>query len=230
MTKEGILLQGLVSTWTRDIILEYQTNFPNAKILLSTWTDQNIEDITCEIIQIDAPEFTKPHFSTINHQIIGTREGLKKLDCDIILKSKSDMFVHNEKIFQLFIESCDPQKTMIPNEGFDISDQPYYVNDNCQVARKNILEDFWYKMPLYDGNYPTSNEQYLAKNYIENIKNDKDDWSVTQKKYFCQKRFDEDFQCEFEKFIFGDEHQKVRRNLRNLGKELSSEQYIELID
>ena len=58
MTKEGILLQGLVSTWTRDIILEYQTNFPNAKILLSTWTDQNIEDITCEIIQTDAPEFT----------------------------------------------------------------------------------------------------------------------------------------------------------------------------
>ena len=73
MTKEGILLQGLVSTWTRDIILEYQTNFPNAKILLSTWTDQNIEDITCEIIQTDAPEFTKPHFSTINHQIIGWR-------------------------------------------------------------------------------------------------------------------------------------------------------------
>ena len=186
MTKEGILLQGLVSTWTRDIILEYQTNYPNAKILLSTWTDQNIEDITCEIIQTDAPEFTKPHFSTINHQIIGTREGLKKLDCDIILKSKSDMFVHNEKIFQLFIESCDPQKIMIPNEGFDISDQPYYVNDNCQVARKNILEDFWYKMPLYNGNYPTSNEQYLAKNYIENIKNDKDDWSVLKKNIFVR--------------------------------------------
>ena len=38
------------------------------------------------------------------------------------------------------------------------------------------------------------------------------------------------FNANFEKFVLGDEHQKVRRNLRNLGKELSSDQYIELID
>jgi|TARA_B100001559_G_C16464834_1_gene605992 hypothetical protein len=230
MNTEGILLQGLVTSWTHDIILEYQSNFPNAKILLSTWTDQNVDDIPCDVVKTKAPEFTKPHSSTINHQIIGTREGLKKLNCDIILKSKSDMFIHNENIFQLYFDTCDHEKIMIPNEGFDISDQPYYINDNCQVAKKNILNDFWNKMPLYDGSFPTSNEQYLTKNYIVNIRNDDDDWSITQKKYFCQKRFDEDFQCEFEKFVIGRDHQKARRNLRNLGKELSYEKYIEMID
>ena len=41
MIKEGILIQGLVSKWTGDIIHEYQKNFPDAKIVFSTWLDQN---------------------------------------------------------------------------------------------------------------------------------------------------------------------------------------------
>ena len=55
MNTEGILLQGLVTSWTHDIILEYQSNFPNAKILLSTWTDQNVDDIPCDVVKTKAP-------------------------------------------------------------------------------------------------------------------------------------------------------------------------------
>ena len=87
MTKEGILLQGIVTKWTKDIIIEYQKNLPNADIILSTWVDQNVQDLPCKVIQSDLPKTTAPHSSTINHQIIGAREGLKKLSCDIILKS-----------------------------------------------------------------------------------------------------------------------------------------------
>ena len=230
MTKQGILIQGLVSKWTGDIIHEYQKNFPDAKIVFSTWLDQNVKDLSCEIIQTELPSTTAPHPSTINHQIIGAREGLKKLNCDVTLKSKSDLFIHNDKIFELFHESCAPDKIMIPTEGFDLSNEPYYVSDICQVGKTLILKDFWNQMPLYDGSYPTSNEQYLARNYILNIKKDTSDWSITQKKYFCQKGFDEDFQAEFEKFIFEDSYQKSRKNLRDSNKELTYEQYIELID
>ena len=230
MTKQGILIQGLVSKWTGDIIHEYQKNFPDAKIVFSTWLDQNVKDLSCEIIQTELPSTTAPHPSTINHQIIGAREGLKKLNCDVTLKSKSDLFIHNDKIFELFHESCAPDKIMIPTEGFDLSNEPYYVSDICQVGKTLTLKDFWNQMPLYDGSYPTSNEQYLARNYILNIKKDTSDWSITQKKYFCQKGFDEDFQAEFEKFIFEDSYQKSRKKLRDSNKELTYEQYIELID
>ena len=230
MTKEGILIQGLVSKWTGDIIHEYQKNFPDAKIVFSTWLDQNVKDLLCEIVQTELPSTTAPHPSTINHQIIGAREGLKKLNCDVTLKSKSDLFIHNDKIFELFHESCAPDKIMIPTEGFDLSNEPYYVSDICQVGKTLTLKDFWNQMPLYDGSYPTSNEQYLARNYILNIKKDTSDWSITQKKYFCQKGFDEDFQAEFEKFIFEDSYQKSRKKLRDSNKELTYEQYIELID
>jgi len=230
MTEQGILLQGLVSKWTQDIIIEYQQNFPDAKIIFSTWIGQNVKNLSCDIVETEMPNPTSPHSSTINHQIIGAREGLKKLNCDVILKSKSDLFIHNDKIFELFNESCSPEKIMIPTEGFDLSNQPYYVSDICQIGKSKILKDFWNQMPLYDGSYSTSNEQYLSKNYILNIKNDDSDWSITQKKYFCQKGFDEDFQAEFEKFIFEESYQKSRKKLRDKNKDMSYEQYIELID
>ncbi len=230
MTKEGILLQGLVTKWTRDIIIEYQKNFPDAEIVLSTWVDQNVQDLPCKIVQSNLPKITSPHPSTINHQIIGAREGLKELNCDVILKTKSDLFIHNEKIFELFQKTCSSEKIMIPTEGFDLSNHPYYVSDICQVGTTQVLNNFWNNMPLYDGSYPTSNEQYLAQNYILKIQNDDSDWSITQKKYFCQKGFDEDFQAEFEKFIFENSYQKSRKKLRDSNKELSYEQYIELLD
>ena len=230
MTKEGILLQGIVTKWTKDIIIEYQKSFPDAEIVLSTWVDQNVQDLPCKVVQSDLPKTTAPHSSTINHQIIGAREGLKGLNCDVVLKSKSDLFIHNEKIFELFEKTCSQEKIMIPTEGFDLSNHAYYVSDICQVAKTQVLNNFWNKMPLYDGSYPTSNEQYLAKNYILKIQDDDSDWSITQKKYFCQKGFDEDFQAEFEKFIFENSYQKSRKKLRDSNKELSYEQYIELID
>ena len=48
--KKGILLQGSISEWTKDIVNEYQKNFSDAAILLSTWNGEIIDDISCEII------------------------------------------------------------------------------------------------------------------------------------------------------------------------------------
>ena len=41
----GILLQGIVNDWTKKIIDEYEQNFPDAHILLSTWNTENTKDI-----------------------------------------------------------------------------------------------------------------------------------------------------------------------------------------
>ena len=75
-----ILMQGGVSKWTSEIVNEYLIRFPDARILLSTWTTENVDKINCEIIQLEQPKIPKPHESTVNHQIIGASEGLKKID------------------------------------------------------------------------------------------------------------------------------------------------------
>ena len=64
----GILLQGRVSEWLKDIISEYKVNFPYAHIVLSTWNTENVDDIDCEIIQSELPTQTQPHKNTTNHQ------------------------------------------------------------------------------------------------------------------------------------------------------------------
>ena len=49
--KYGILLQGRVSLWTKDIITEYKTNFPDAHIVLSTWDTENVSKKVFEYIK-----------------------------------------------------------------------------------------------------------------------------------------------------------------------------------
>ena len=71
--KYGILLQGKINLWTKDIITEYKTNFPDAHIVLSTWDTENVSKIDCDIIQSELPVSTYPHSNTTNHQIIGVK-------------------------------------------------------------------------------------------------------------------------------------------------------------
>ena len=91
--KKGILLQGPVSEWTIDIVNEYKENFEDTVILLSTWTSENITNVACDYIQIEPPEPTYPHNSNINHQILGAKKGINKIDADVVLKTKTDQFI-----------------------------------------------------------------------------------------------------------------------------------------
>ena len=164
MTEVGILIQGRISAWIKDIIQEYKTNFPEAKILLSTWNKENVDGIDCEVVQTEPPKPTHPHNNTTNHQIVGTKYGLSKLDSDIILKCRTDQFVHNKNIFKLYKENCPSEKIMVPDVGSESTDD-YRVSDFCQIGTKKILQSFWGNIPLYDGTYAMSPEIYLAKNY-----------------------------------------------------------------
>ena len=60
-SKMGILLQGRVSEWLPSIIQEYKMNFPDTMILLSTWNNENIEGIDCEVVKTEPPKPTHPH-------------------------------------------------------------------------------------------------------------------------------------------------------------------------
>ena len=189
----GILLQGKISEWTSDIIREYQVNFPRAQILVSTWQNENVDDVPCQVVKSKLPSRTFPYSNTVNHQIIGTKTGLENMNCDVILKCRTDQFIHNHNIFKIFTESCPKNKIMVPGIA-EIED--YWVDDFCQIGKQEILHDYWDNLPYYDGSYPIANEVYLTKNFILKIKHD----------YI--KDYDKDFQIEFEKRVLEIFYQK----------------------
>lgn len=205
---KGILLQGRVSEWTQPIIKEYQQNFPDAEILLSTWIAEDIAEISCEVVQEAPPQLTYPHKSTVNFQIIGTLAGLKKMKADIIMKCRSDQFVHNKEIFKIYEELCCENKIMVPDLG-TTKGLNYRTSDFCQVGTKKVLLDFWSSIPLYDGIHYEEAATYLSKNYVLNVKKDTRPWEITLREYFCVKRYHEDFQIEWEKLNKFDEYKNV---------------------
>lgn len=196
----GILLQGRISDWTKAIIEEYKMNFPESEILLQTFSD-NISDIPCKVIQSKNPKPTSPYQSTINFQIIGSQEGLKNMNAEIIMKCRSDFFVHNSNIFEVFLKENMYEKIMYAEFGLKKEKQEYWISDFCQLSKKEVLLDFWENIDLDDGKYSVDTEMWLIRNYILKNKKDKRPWNVIKDEYFFPKGYHEDFQIEFEKFV-----------------------------
>tara|TARA_B100000029_G_scaffold277206_1_gene271690 strand:- start:2891 stop:3538 length:648 start_codon:yes stop_codon:yes gene_type:complete len=214
--KIGILIQGSITEWTPHIINEYKENFPEAEILLSTWNNENIGDINCDLIQLEKPEKTSPHESNINFQIKGAVEGLKEMKSDTILKTKTNQFIHNGKIFDIFKKDCKETQIMT-TELNSWHDRDYRITDFCQLAKKQVLEEYWYNMPYYDGTYAIPPEVYLTKNYVVNSKKDTRPWSTIINEYFCLKDYFTDFDIEFEKFVYDETKQDwLKRTVNEL--------------
>jgi len=206
MMKKGILLQGPVTEWTADIVNEYKDNFEDTAILLSTWSNENVDNITCDYIQIELPEPTYPHNSTINYQILGAKRGINKIDADVILKTKTNQFIHNNQIFDIFEKNC-PKHKIMTDDLISWRDREYRISDFCQLATKDVLEDYWDNMPYYDGNYAIAPEVYLTKNYVVNFKKDRRPWNEVINEYFFIRDYHKDFKIEFQKFIEDDDKQ-----------------------
>lgn len=204
---KGILLQGRVSEWTGDIIREYKKKFPYATLLVQTWNTEKIDDIPCEVIQIDPPKPTYPHTSTVNHQILGTNAGLRKIQADVILKCRTDQFIHNNKIFEFYEKYCPKNKIMVPDAG--TYEWIPRTSDFCQLATKEILLDFWSTTPLFDGSFPVEPGKYLTQHYVLKVKNDSRPWKITLRDYFYVKGYFEDFQIEYEKLNKFDRYQHL---------------------
>lgn len=206
-------MQGQISEWTPKIIQEYKSNFPTAQIVISTWIGEKIDKIPCEIIKTRLPSKTYPYHNNINYQIVGTQNGLKKMKSEVIMKCRTDQFIHNRNIFKTFFEDCKKNQIMtsVPQHHFD--KREYIVNDYYQVAFKEILEEYWNSMPFFDGSESIMPEIYLTKNYIQKIKKDMSSWSVVREKYFCNKDQHLDFKMEWEKDMKSEQYSKHYREI-----------------
>jgi hypothetical protein len=202
----GILLQGIVNDWTKKIIDEYEQNFPDAHILLSTWDTENTKDICCDVIKLEPPNDPRH----INHQIIGAREGLKKINSEIIMKCRTDQFIHNKNIFNIFENGCSKNKIMIPNFS-TFSNVEYWASDLCQIGYRETLLEFWNSIQYFDGNWDENRtsfenpitEIFLTANYIIKGKKDLRPWDEIIGEYYYVKDYTRDFQIEWERFNNG---------------------------
>ena len=198
MTKTGILLPGQVNDWTKEIVEEYNNNFPEAEIFLSTWTSETVNEIPCKIIQVEQPKFTQPHKLNVNHQKIGTLAGLENMSSDIIMKCRADQFIHNKNIFEIYEKGCPKNKIMITDYS-TYEDIDYFASDFCQIATKEVLLDYWNSIPYYDGSFTAIVEVYLASNYIIRGKKDLRPWNTCMRDYYYIKSFHNDFQIEWKR-------------------------------
>ena len=193
----GILLQGAVTDWSERIVTEYQENFPDAEILYSTWKTQNVENITCDVLQLDEPENVPSSFH-VNYQVKGALEGLKKMNADIIMKCRTDQIIRNKHIFELFEKANSKNKIMIPN-FITFDDIDYWASDICQVATRETLLEYWNSIKYFDGTCLPHVEIFLTTNYILHAKKDLSPWKEVLGKYFYVKDFVKDFQVEWPK-------------------------------
>jgi hypothetical protein len=208
MKKYGILLQGKISEWTKDIIKEYKMNFPDADILVSTWDNEDTSMIPCRVIKTKPPELSGIHSSTVDFQIIGTQKGLQNINAEIIMKCRTDQFIHNRHIFLIYEKFCGKEKIMVPDQGTSTLDD-YRVSDFCQVASKKKIEEFWNSTPLSNPKKPIPPEVYLVEYFIKIIKNDNRPWPTIVREYFCIKDYDTDFKIEWEKRVKIDTYQNT---------------------
>ena len=214
--KIGIIVTGLVTDWTIGIINEYKINFPSAEILLVTWKSENITDIDCRTLQLERPTWLKTskpksewQFST-NIQVLQVTNGLQNLDCDVVMKCRSDQFIHNSNIFEIFTKKCHQEKIMIPRFQYDQDE--FQIVDYCMISTKKIMDDFWYNQPYYDGSYYTGVEEYIVKNYVKNFKKDSRNWKIVKDEYFFEQDWDRIFQIEWEKLAKNEIAQEKFKN------------------
>ncbi|MDP3043075.1 MAG: WavE lipopolysaccharide synthesis family protein [bacterium] len=105
----AIVIQGPIikeMDFTLETIKTYIKIFPFAHIILSTWSDEDMEnfkDLGIKLLLNKKPEY--PGISNINYQIVSTLNGIiaaKKLRVIYILKTRTDQRIYNEKAITYF--------------------------------------------------------------------------------------------------------------------------------
>ena len=123
------------------------------------------------------------------------------MNADIVMKCRSDLFVHNSNIFEIFLKENMYSKIMYAEFDLKKEKREYWISDFCQVSKKEVLLDFWNNIDLDDGKYLVDTEMWIIRNYILKNKKDKRSWNSIKDKYFFSKGYHDDFQIEFEKTV-----------------------------
>ena len=104
--KIDIVLQGPIWPTTLQTAVYYLELIFVNKVIISTWEEENIEELNIpniEIIKSPKPPFrpSATGLNTIDYQIVSSFEGIKKTTSDIIIKMRTDQTIHQEDMIMM---------------------------------------------------------------------------------------------------------------------------------
>lgn len=106
--KISVVIQGVVSSVTQDILDSLRTVFPGAELVLSTWEGTDLNGLTFDkaVLSPDpGPQVADEVAHTennVNRQLVTTAAGIKTATRPYILKTRTDVFVNSAKFLKYF--------------------------------------------------------------------------------------------------------------------------------
>lgn len=124
------VMQGAIASETNLAINQIKKLMPKSKIILSTWQDQDVSNINCDlIIKSDDPGSVntsdiKMNANNVNRMLVSTLNGLKKVKTKYAIKIRTDCTIKNNDFIKLY------------------EDMIQAGNQNCYLFKQPILMDF----------------------------------------------------------------------------------------
>jgi hypothetical protein len=135
--KTACIIQGDIRIGFDIVLKEMQKHFD--VVILSTWDDEKENVIDGDFISIFNPKPHVPGFSHRNYQRFSTARGIEKakeLECDYVLKWRSDMLPTKLDVFQL-----------IEWANFDLPDGMRSRIVTCAFRNLSVYEDWYSSIP-----------------------------------------------------------------------------------
>ncbi len=177
--KTGIVIQGpIVEKITVKICERYRELYPETRIVLSTWQNQNSLDLArirrmgIHVLENVIPENAGP--ANVNLQIKSTISGInycKSLKCEYVLKNRSDVLLSSDSFLEnlhtlISTLSKNSKKIVIPSYNSFLF-RLYSPTDQIQFGKINDLEEFW-NSPTVEKDTQDFRfaESYLVRGYL----------------------------------------------------------------
>lgn len=169
--KCAILVQGkYIKGFTYETIVSYLANFKDVAICLSIWEEDKkefnneinelLKNSNVHVVTSELPFYSG--YQNVNYQMVSTYNGLKylnKLNCEIVLKTRTDFRVENNKIFN-FYKSLN-KDVILGIETVDIYKVPYFVADFVLLGNIKKL------MLMFYPNLQECNDQRIHKGILK---------------------------------------------------------------
>lgn len=158
----GIVVQGPIireANFTLDNLRSLRENYPEAKIILSTWEYEELNQRVLENLKIEVIKNKLPEkgLENLNYQIFSTKEGIKKLkkyNVEYILKMRTDQRIYNKnidislvnllEIYPIENEKKILQKKRIITTGINTYKfLPFSLSDMLMFGTIEDMERYW---------------------------------------------------------------------------------------
>lgn len=161
--RTGIVIQGPIcyeNDFTINTIRLYRKLFSSLLIVLSTWEDQNTDDIqrlNYDNLIIITNEYPKQKgYFNVNKMIVSTLKGLQTLKdygIEYIIRTRTDQRIQFENVEAFFYELLNKFKLSVDNNNqksriitigkFTLQYIPFLISDMFQFGHTEDLLDYW---------------------------------------------------------------------------------------